>query len=424
MHADALDARGGQYHISNRAQSDYQNVHREFCRENVCILLKQVHYLFSHKSSKRGMLMSQMVPPNPQPNQNIKVDKQQENPYQYTIPRIGDMVGPNKLQVSIGEGGAAHVFKVWHTGLEVIRALKILKKGNNQEARDRFLTEAKILADIHHPNIVEIHGIGSWQKQAPYLEMEFIDGLPIRKIISQNGRLPIPAALAMAYFVCQGLHYAHTKDYTLYGKVYKGLIHRDIKPENIFVSRDGIVKLMDFGIARPSDISLHTVGDKIMGTLVYLSPEQLSGKDLDHRTDTFSLGCVLYEMITGKRAFPQQKLSELIQFKTKGKFQPVDSFEVQIPKCVKEVVEKAMAQDPAQRYNTAADFGHALFLALRELVDMSPQDIISNYMRNPLSIANLKKPKSESLAPVIFITATTTTAIIAGIFALLKFVIW
>jgi serine/threonine protein kinase len=326
--------------------------------------------------------------PQPQP---------QFNPYQQVLLEVGSKIGPHQVQQHLGEGGVANVYKVWHTGLEVSRAIKMLKRGHNQEARERFLTEAKILADLHHPNIVEIHSLGYWEQQIPFIEMEFVDGLPVGKLLSKNQRLPLAVAVSIAQVVSEALHYSHTKDYTLYGKVYHGLIHRDIKPDNMFVSKDGIVKLMDFGIARPSEISLHTVGDKIMGTLVYLSPEQLSGQNLDHRTDVFSLGAVLYETITGQRAFPQKKLSDLVQAKTKGEYKPIDSLDIPIPPSLKEVISRAMAIDLTRRYASAEEFGQALFSVLGDITPLPPQHILHQYMTNPASVPHWS-PSAKSKA--------------------------
>ncbi len=308
------------------------------------------------------------------------------NPYQTTSLEIGSKLGPHHVQQMIGEGGVGSVYKVWHTGLEVTRAIKILKKGFNKEARERFLTEAKILADINHPNIVEIHSLGYWNQQVPFMEMEYVDGISVGKLLAQNRKLPIAVAVAISYFVCQALHYAHRKDYTLYGKVYRGLIHRDIKPENIIISQQGIVKLMDFGIARPSEISLHTVGDKIMGTLVYLSPEQLSGKKLDHRTDIFSLGAVLYEAVAGHRAFPHKKLSDLVQAKTKGEYRQPNEFDVPVPDSLNQAIVKSLALEPDTRFNSAADFGQSLYSVLTEVTDLSPQAVLNKFIADPLSI--------------------------------------
>ncbi len=353
--------------------------------------------------------------------QNFKVDAQGQNPYAKTTPDIEGMVGPNKIVALIGEGGAANIYKVWHTGLEVTRALKMLKKGFNQESRERFLTEAKILADIHHPNIIEIHTIGYWEQQIPFIDMEYVEGLSIGGLIGQHGKVPIPVAISIVYFVCLALYYAHTKDYTLYGKVYRGLIHRDIKPDNIFISREGIVKLMDFGIARPSEISLHTVGDKIMGTLVYLSPEQLNGKELDHRTDIFSLGTVLYELITGQRAYPQKKLSELVQAKTKGTYKSIDSFGIPMPQSLSYAVNKSMSLSADDRYGSSAEFGRALFSILHEITDMAPQDILTAYLKDPHSVESFAPPKKKgaNLLQAILISSIGSAALSVGIVLLI-----
>lgn len=336
---------------------------------------------------------------------HMKLSDQIQNPYKQQdipMPAPGDKIGPSKVQLLIGEGGSATVYKVWHEGLEVIRAVKVLKKYSDKEARERFLTEAKIMADLHHPNIVEIHNIGHIDQQIPFLEMEYVDGVSIRNLLAQSSRLPLAVALSVGYFVCQALHYAHTKDYTLYGKVYHGLIHRDIKPDNIVISKDGIVKLMDFGIARPSEVSLHTVGAKIMGTLVYLSPEQLNGKTLDHRSDIFSLGTVLYEMLCGARCFPQKTLTELVQKKTKGQYKPLDTYDLPFPRELINCIDKSIALEPHERFNSIADFGHELFAILRKISDRAPQDLIYRYMTNPLSIPVWKPQKKIPIKLLIY----------------------
>jgi len=359
-------------------------------------------------------------------SQHLKMTDQIPNPYksdELPLPGLGDKIGPNKVQAIIGEGGSAQVFKVWHEGLEVVRAVKVLKKYAVTEARERFLTEAKILADIHHPNIVEIHNIGYFNQQVPFIEMEYVEGISIKTLLSQSQKLPLQVALSIAYFICQALHYAHTKDYTLYGKVYRGLIHRDIKPDNVFISKDGIVKLMDFGIARPSEVSLHTVGAKIMGTLVYLSPEQLSGAQLDHRSDIFSLGTVLYEMISGKRAFPQKTLTEIVQKKTRGIYQPLHGHGIVVPIELNDAIEKSMSLNPQDRFDTIAEFGHVLFKILRSISDRSPHDNIQRYLADPSSIPDwtlTEKPKTGKKIPWLAIAGLS--ALIAGsaIYLILK----
>lgn len=340
---------------------------------------------------------------------HLKLQSNIVNPYKtepLPLPAIGEKIGPNKIMALVGEGSSAVVYKVWHEGLEVVRAVKLLKNYNSKEARERFFTEAKILADIHHPNIIEVHNIGFVNQQIPFIEMEYVDGMSVRTLLTNSHRLPVEVALSIAYFICLALHYAHTKDYTLYGKVYRGLIHRDIKPDNIFVSKDGIVKLMDFGIARPTEVSLHTVGAKIMGTLVYLSPEQLNGAHLDHRSDIFSLGAVLYEMVSGKRAFPQKTLAEIVQKKSKGEYIPFSHYNLPIPPELSEIIDKSMALNPEDRYCNAADFGNEIFKCLCSITNLSPHTIMQKYLTDPSSInsttMNLHKrvTKEDKLAYV------------------------
>ena len=346
----------------------------------------------------------------------------QVNPYQVQMPKVDDRVGPNRIVQVIGEGGMANVFKVWHEGLEVTRALKILKNASDKELRERFFTEAKILADIHHPNIVEIHNIGYWEQRVPFMEMEYVDGFSIRELLTRHGRLPFPVALTVTYFVCQALYYAHTKDYTLYGKVYRGLIHRDIKPDNIILSKDGIVKLMDFGIARPTEVSLHTIGGKVMGSLAYLSPEQLEGKDIDHRSDIFSMGSVLYEMISGQRAYPQKTISELVRQKSKGEYRPLTSFGISVPQSLLEVVGKSMALDAQVRYASAADLGRAIYAEFRRICDGSPSDILYYFAKDGSSPPILQRAtkKQSSTALVIMIVVTGICLITASLWGIAK----
>jgi eukaryotic-like serine/threonine-protein kinase len=355
----------------------------------------------------------------------IRPDAHQVNPYESPMPKIGDFIGSNRIVRLIGEGGMANVYEVWHEGLEVTRALKILKNATDKELRERFLTEAKILADIHHPNVVEIHTIGTWDKNIPYLEMEYIDGLSIRELLNRHTRLPLSVAITIAYFVCQALYYAHTKDYTLYGKVYQGLIHRDIKPDNIIISKAGLVKLMDFGIARPTEVSLHTIGGKVMGSLAYLSPEQLEGKVIDHRSDIFSLGSVLYEMISGQRAYPQKTISELVRSKSKGDFARLDSFGLSLPSSLVSVASKAMALDLNVRFASAADFGLAMYAELRKLCDRPPSDILYFFSKDgtvPPSLVHAHstvKQKKAAPWPVAFFIGGIGV-IIASILGILK----
>lgn len=291
----------------------------------------------------------------------------------------------------------ANVYKVWHEQLEMVRAIKILKPGFNDESRGRLETEGKISANLRHSNIVEIYGMGHWNS-IPYIEMEFVDGPSLKELIEQYTRLPTPFSISVCHYVCAALQYAYNRDMTLYGKVYDGLIHRDIKPANILITSQGKIKLADFGIARPSEASLHTVGTKVMGTFAYLSPEQLNGEKLDQRSDVYSLGAVLYEMITGVKTFPQKILAELIQKKTKGHFVPLESTGLNIPRQLCSIVEKSLSLDKNRRYFNADDFDQELMNVLRKLTNQSPEEIVRDFLTNPHSstaIGSVHKKKKK-----------------------------
>ena len=332
-------------------------------------------------------------------------------PMRELLPQAGDLLGHCRVIEQIAAGGMANVYKVWHEQLEVIRALKILKPGFSEEARGRLETEAKISANLRHTNIVEIYGMGYWN-DIPYIEMEFVDGPSLKELLEKNIRLPVPFSLSVVHCVCTALQFAYNQDMTLYGKVYDRLIHRDIKPANILLSARGVVKLADFGIARPSEASIHTVGSKVMGTFAYLSPEQLNGEKLDQRSDVYSLGTVLYEMLTGSKTFPQKLLAELVQRKSRGQFIPVGAMGIHLPRQLCTSVEKCLALDKGKRFCDAGEFDLELTSVLRKLASKTPEDIIRTYLKNPYS-ASLRRKRAMNFKPVI-----SFTGILLGIIVL------
>lgn len=294
----------------------------------------------------------------------------------------GDRLGHCRVTELIAAGGMANVYKVWHEQLEVVRAVKILKPGFNEETRGRLETEAKISANLRYINIVEIYGMGYWN-QIPYIEMEFVDGPSLKDMLESNVRLPVELAISIIHYVCKALQFAHNQDMTLYGKIYDGLIHRDIKPANILISSQGVIKLADFGIARPSEVSMHTVGSKVMGTFAYLSPEQLNGEKLDQRSDIYSLGAVLYEMVTGCKAFPQKLLAELVQKKAKGHYVPLEMTGIKFPKGFCSAVGKCLSLDRNKRYTDASEFDHDLMIIYKRLAKKPPEEVIQVYLNHP-----------------------------------------
>jgi len=318
----------------------------------------------------------------PEETTNIgSVPGEQIRNYQTSMPETGDLVGQNRILDQIAEGGMAVVYKARHEELEILRAIKILKPGFDENTKKRLRTEAKISAHLTHQNIVEVYGVHDWNGSVTYLEMEYVDGLSLRQLIDRQQRIPFAVAAAILYAICNALQYAHNQLFTLYGKSYEGIVHRDIKPANILLTCAGVPKLADFGIAKPLDISLHTVGQKVMGTFAYLSPEQLKGEPLDKRSDIYSLGIVLYECITGKKAFPQSTLADLIREKLKNQYKSVADCGIDIPKKLDVVLEKSTHVNRDKRYASGEDFAADLLDILKQSGIDNPQRLIADFLR-------------------------------------------
>ncbi len=294
---------------------------------------------------------------------NIEGMKAQEDEI---ISEFEKLAGGRILRI-LGSGGMADVYQIWNPRLEVHRAVKVIKPGQSDQLLERFETEIRIFANLSHRNIVQCYNAGDWHS-LPYLEMEYVPGAAMDSVLAKCKLLTAEQAIAIGILVCRALHYAHLKTVTVYGKTYKGVIHRDLKPANIILSRGGKVKLADFGIARPQAVSLHTAdSSKVVGTLPYLAPEQLDGKQLTARTDIYALGMTLYEFVTGERAYPQTEITTLITAKTKGQIRSLRGSTL-VPAVLADVIEKAMAKDPNDRFESAQAMERELQRALHSLV--------------------------------------------------------
>jgi Tol biopolymer transport system component/predicted Ser/Thr protein kinase len=257
----------------------------------------------------------------------------------------GERLGPYEILEAIGAGGMGEVWKARDTRLDRIVAIKISK----DRYSERFEREARAVAALNHPHICQLYDVGP-----NYLVMEFIEGTPLR------GPLPQAQAVEYAGQILDALDAAHRK----------GITHRDLKPANILVTKQGI-KLLDFGLAKQAG-TLPAQGDtaltqtltqqgQILGTLQYMAPEQLQGKETDARSDLFSFGCVLYEMLTGKRAFEGQSAASVIAAILQREPAPLTTAPP-----LERVVRRSLAKDPDQRFQTARDLKAALTWALEQ----------------------------------------------------------
>src|SRR5262245_10906198 len=256
----------------------------------------------------------------------------------------GQLLGPYRVDSFVAAGGMGQVYRGTDTRLNRTVAIKVCAGPFSE----RFAQEAKVIASLNHPHICHLYDVGP-----NYLVMEFVEGTPLR------GPLPLKQAVEHAGQILGALETAHRK----------GITHRDLKPANILVTKQG-VKLLDFGLAKRSaplqdtDDTLTaalTGKGEILGTLQYMSPEQLQGKEADARSDLFSFGCVLYEMLSGKRAFEGQSAASVIAGILEREAPP---FDVSPP--LERVIRTCLAKDPEQRFQTALDLKRNLTWALEQ----------------------------------------------------------
>ena len=255
----------------------------------------------------------------------------------------------------LGAGGAGQVFQAWDRVLGITVALKVLKVGEAshaaQESERRLIQELLVARSITHKNVVRIHDIGQ-ADGVSYITMPFVKGGDLYSLLSRTGRLPIPRALALARQIAAGLIAAHDA----------GIVHRDLKPGNILVDEQDRAVIVDFGIAHTANatISTMTAEGAIKGTVAYMAPEQALGTSVDARTDVYSFGLVLYEMLSGPRPTADTgSLQELIQ-RTKQPPAPVRSLNGQIPIALDAIVSRCLEPDPANRFQRTADLAAAL----------------------------------------------------------------
>jgi serine/threonine protein kinase len=258
----------------------------------------------------------------------------------------------------IGTGANGQVARAHDPLINRLVAIKLLPSELARgEARQRFFQEARVVGQLSHPFIITLHDMGVEEAtQTPYLVMEFVEGQPLDRLL-EKGSIPFPRACALASQVASALHAAHRK----------GVIHGDVKPANILVTDEGHVKLMDFGMAR---LARHdSRSSPLLGTPAYWCPEQILGKPQDGRSDIFSLGIVLYEMITGHRPFDAESLQGICSRVLSSTPLPPSRSNASIPIALDELLECCLAKDPSLRFATAEIFAQGLYpLARRKSV--------------------------------------------------------
>jgi eukaryotic-like serine/threonine-protein kinase len=265
--------------------------------------------------------------------------------------RLGEQVtvlgGRYRMESLLGQGGMAQVYKGTDTVLGRPVAIKILapQYAKDQSFVDRFRREAQSAARLNHPNVVGVYDTGS-DDGTHYIVMEFVEGRTLADFLSSGGSLLPERAVELASSVCVALSEAHKA----------GIVHRDIKPGNIMVTRNGEVKVMDFGIARAATAETVTATATVLGTASYLSPEQAQGKPVDARSDIYSLGIVLYEMLVGRVPFGGDSAVAVAYKHVQEPPEPPSRINPDISPSLEAVVMRALAKNPDNRYQTAEEF--------------------------------------------------------------------
>lgn len=250
-----------------------------------------------------------------------------------------------KMLEKLGVGGMGVVYKAHDTVLDRSVALKFLSPllSENDEAKVRFIHEAKAASALDHPNIATIHEVGETEDGRLFMAMAYYDGQTLKEKIKE-GSLPIPEALDYAIQMAKGLERAHQKQ----------IVHRDIKPANIMLTEDGLIKIVDFGLAKVGEVRL-TQSGTTMGTVGYMSPEQSRGEPVDHRTDLWALGAVLYEMLTGQNPFKADYEQAVVYNILNEDPKPITEVRSEVPAELAAVVDKCLMKDRDARYARAAD---------------------------------------------------------------------
>jgi serine/threonine protein kinase len=258
--------------------------------------------------------------------------------------------GRYRIERPLGHGGMATVYLGRDTELERPVAIKLLAENlaGDDEFRRRFVREAKLAARLSDPNVVNIYDAGE-DDGRPYIVMEHVDGETLADLLARRGRLPPDEARELAAQAASGLAHAHEA----------GLVHRDVKPHNLILRRDGTVKIADFGIARAAETTITQTGT-VLGTAAYLAPEQAMGEKVTAAADVYSLGAVLYELLTGRPPFEFESLADLAAQQARMEITSVSELAPDVPPELEDVVMRCLARNPAYRPASAGELARLL----------------------------------------------------------------
>ena len=308
-----------------------------------------------------------------------------------------------KVISQIGSGGMALVFKAQDLSLGRMVAIKVLRERFTGDAQflDRFLHEARAAANLAHPNIVTVHDFGE-DAGRYYMVMEYIEGQNLKSILHNSGPFSVDRTLDFTTQICAGVGYAHRA----------GLVHCDIKPHNVLVTPEGKVKVTDFGIARALiSIKPNEQNEIVWGSPQYFSPEQAAGESPTPASDVYSIGIVLYEMLTGRLPFQAESPQALAMMHLRDEPPPLSLYNPAVPEALERIIRKVLAKEPAARYRTADQLGHILLsykdrgtemTAGRPAVNKSTASPSAAVISSPLGTAPTPtRPRPGPVAPAV-----------------------
>jgi len=296
-----------------------------------------------------------------------------------------------KILQPIGKGGMGSVYTAMQASLNRVVVIKELNRAPGREATSRFRREGKICANLYHKNIVEIYDYIRSEGRN-YLVMEFVDGVNLAEVIEKEAPLEPKVAAAIAREIGQALICAHRD----------GIIHRDIKPRNIIISRTGVVKLTDFGVARDLESPELTTAGTLIGTPFYMSPEQATGEKVGFQSDVYSLGIVLYEMVTGKKPYTGENSASIVAKITRGKFKSPLALDPHHSWRLSRIIGRALRNRLRRRYKSAELMVHDLnrFLGWKgqATIDATLADLVQRIDQLQEVATEVKKPRKQRKA--------------------------
>ena len=295
---------------------------------------------------------------------------------------IGSTAGRYRIDSLLGEGGMGRVFKAFDTTLGRAAAVKVLDPRviADPERLQRFMREARTASSLNHPNVVTIYEVGELAEGGHFIAMELVEGDTLREVLGR-GRPELARALEWVAQLADGIATAHAA----------GITHRDLKPENVVIAHNGFAKILDFGLAKLHEAArepdpqtktavMSTTPGAVLGTVGYMSPEQARGDDVDHRSDIFSIGCILYECVTGRRPFIGDSSIDTLHKIIYAEPPPLEEKAPEAPRELHRIIRKTLAKDRDQRYQSAKD----LAIDLRELkTDLSSTPRLSGIREHP-----------------------------------------